>query len=171
LTEAERARASRSISAHAGVVVRSLSPPVVAAYLPIRSECDPRPLIEAARAWGASIALPATSDGGPMVFRLYEPGGPLVAGSFGTLVPPPTAPAIDPDLIVLPVVAFDRTGVRLGYGRGFYDRAIAAMTADAHRPVLLGIAFAVQEVDHIPREPHDVSLDWIVTETETIGFK
>jgi 5-formyltetrahydrofolate cyclo-ligase len=103
-----------------------------------------------------------------MVFRRYRPGEPMMVGGFGTLAPTSDAPVVVPDLIILPMVAFDRTGTRLGHGAGFYDRALAAI---APRPPLLGLAFSVQEVDRIPHEAHDIRLDWIVTERETLDLR
>jgi 5-formyltetrahydrofolate cyclo-ligase len=85
--------------------------------------------------------------------------------------PPPGAPIAEPDLILVPLVAFDRRGHRLGYGRGYYDRAIAAARANGRRVPLVGLAFAVQEVELIPAEPHDVRLDWVVTERDTFEFR
>jgi 5-formyltetrahydrofolate cyclo-ligase len=86
------------------------------------------------------------------------------------LAPAPGTTVVDPDVLLVPVTAFDRTGARLGKGRGVYDRAIAAFRRRGLSPVLVGIAFSVQEVPAIRREPHDVGLDWIVTEKETLGF-
>ena len=77
----------------------------------------------------------------------------------------------DPDLIILPLTAFDRTGTRLGHGLGFYDRAIAGLRGRGRMPWLMGVAFSVQEVAAIPTEPHDARLDWIVTEDETLDCR
>ena len=163
-----RAEASAAIAARAMAIVTAEAPRVMAAYLPIRSECDPRPIIVQARALGITIVLPAVTDPVTLAFRRHEPGDPLAAGGFGTLAPTPDRPVLDPDLVVMPLVAFDRSGSRLGHGRGFYDRALARLAARGVRPKLVGIAFATQEVEVIPAEPHDVRLDWIVTETETL---
>jgi 5-formyltetrahydrofolate cyclo-ligase len=114
------------------------------------------------------IVLPATTSPTTMVFRRHAAGAPLAAGGFGTLAPPPDQPVRDPDLIVMPLVAFDRSGARLGHGRGFYDRVLADLHARGVTPMLVGIAFSVQEVRAIPAEAHDVPLDRIVTEAETI---
>ena len=88
--------------------------------------------------------------GQTLVFRRFEPGHPLIAGGFGTMVPVEAAPVLHPDLVIVPVVGFDRHGTRLGYGKGHYDRAIAALHARGLRPPLVGIAFALQEVDTDP---------------------
>jgi len=167
----ERARGSAAIAARADAVLASLRFDCLAGFLPIRSECDPRPIMEAARSAGATIALPAFIDRSTMVFRRYERHGRLVAAGFGTREPPGNAPIVDPDVLLVPAAAFDRSGARLGYGRGHYDRTIAAMRAGGRRPLLVGLAFSVQEVDPIPVEPHDISLDWVVTEAETLDLR
>jgi 5-formyltetrahydrofolate cyclo-ligase len=163
-----RARASQAIAARCNALIAVLQPRAIAGYLPIRSEVDPRPILDRARAGGAEIALPATTGSTTMVFRRYDREEPMTIGGFGTLAPAADAPIVEPDLILLPVVGFDRMGTRLGHGLGFYDRAIAGLT---RRPPLLGIAFSVQEVALIPRQAHDVRLDWIVTESEVVDFR
>jgi 5-formyltetrahydrofolate cyclo-ligase len=166
-----RATASAAIAARAIAVVEGASPRSIASYLPIRSECDPGAIAAWAIGRGITVALPAAIDANTIVFRKYVPGDPLGAGGFGTLAPTPDAPAIDPDFIVAPVVGFDRRGARLGHGRGFYDRAVAALHARGLTPPFLGVAFAAQEVGSAASEPHDVRLDWIVTENETIDLR
>jgi len=171
LDPAARAAASAAIGERAIAIVAGARPASLAAYLPIRSECDPGAVI----AWAARnrivTALPAVVDATTIVFRRYRPGDPLVAGGFGTLAPASDAPILDPEAIVAPVIAFDRSGARLGHGRGFYDRAIAAMRARDLDPLVIGVAFSVQEVANIPVDPHDVHLDWIVTENETLDVR
>ena len=164
----ERERGSLAIAARCSALLAVLRPRAIAGYLPIRSEVDPRPILERARTSRAVIALPAVTGPATMVFRRYGADEKMTIGDFGTLAPTEAAPIVQPDLIILPVVAFDRLGTRLGHGRGFYDRAIAAME---HRPLLIGVAFSVQEVSLIPRQAHDVRLDWIVTESEVIDFR
>jgi 5-formyltetrahydrofolate cyclo-ligase len=170
LDEAARAGASASIAKRAGKILTALQPESVALYWPIGSECGTTALMDQARLMGAEVGLPAVIDGSRMLFRRYQEGERLVAEKFGTRAPSPGAPRVQPDVIVMPLLAFDRLGERLGYGRGYYDRAINTARQAGRRPKLLGIAFSVQEVSSIPTEPHDVRLDWIVTETETIEF-
>jgi 5-formyltetrahydrofolate cyclo-ligase len=148
-----------------------LRPGVVAAYRAIRTEVVPDPVVEWAVERGIAVVLPAVVDATTMVFRRYRPGDELVAGGLGTFAPSPSAPVIDPDVIVLPMVGFDRTGVRLGHGAGFYDRAVWALRARGVSPKLIGLAFAAQELAAIPAASHDISMDWIVTERETIDFR
>jgi 5-formyltetrahydrofolate cyclo-ligase len=164
----ERAGASSVIAARAIALISERRPACVAAYLAIGSECDPRQVIEAADKRGIPIALPAVLDATTMAFRRHRPGEALVSGRFGVLSPGDRAAVVDPDLLIMPLVAFDRTGARLGYGRGFYDRAIAGLRQRGVRPILVGVAFAAQEVADIPVEPHDVRLDFVVTEEATL---
>jgi 5-formyltetrahydrofolate cyclo-ligase len=163
-----RTRASAAIAAHVAPLIAALSPRRIAAYVAMRSEADPMPIVEAAHRLGAEIALPVIAPGASLVFRRYEPGHVLIPGGFGTMIPVETAPVLVPDLIIVPVVGFDTAGARLGYGKGHYDRTIAALRAQGLRPPLIGIAYSVQEVDTIPHEPHDVRLDLIVTENGII---
>ena len=138
---------------------------VVGGYHPIGAELDPRPVLECLAAAGAAIALPAVVDrAAPMVFRSARAPEAFVADALGILSPPPSAAALVPDLIVAPVLGFDRRGGRLGQGGGDYDRAIAALRATG--PVfVVGVAFAGQEVDAVPLEAHDQRLDAILTES------
>lgn len=163
-----RAAASDAIAARVVAIVAAERPRVMAAYLPIRSECDCRPIIAGALAQAIDVVLPVVIDPVTLVFRRYEPGAPLAAGGFGTLAPMPDQPILDPELVIVPLVAFDRAGTRLGHGKGHYDRALAKLRARGAGPKLVGIAFAAQEVAAIPAEAHDVRLDWIVTENETL---
>jgi 5-formyltetrahydrofolate cyclo-ligase len=165
-----RAAGSLAIADRCWPIIAATGPRSLAAYLPIRSEADPEPIMAKARAAGIEIALPAVTNPTTMVFRRYRLGDPLIAGGLGTRAPSVTAPVVEPDLLLVPVVGFDRSGVRLGHGGGFYDRALAVIHARGRRPPLVGLAFSVQEVPRIPHEPHDIRLDWIVTETETLDF-
>jgi 5-formyltetrahydrofolate cyclo-ligase len=164
LDPGQRASASRSMAAAAAVLAPAPGV-VVSGYWPIRSEADPRPLMEALRDRGASICLPAILDRETIVFRRFERGQSLVPMGFGTLGPGPDAAAVDPSLMLVPLAAFDRGGSRLGYGAGFYDRAIARLHAAGVMPRLVGIAFDCQEVTAVPAEPHDIALDEILSES------
>lgn len=169
--QAERVAAAAAIAERAGRLIASRRPASVALYWPIGSECTTQELIDEVRAGGAEIGLPALRNGAEMIFRRFAPNDRLITGTFGTSEPPSQSPAIRPDVVVLPVVAFDRSGARLGYGRGYYDRAINAMRKAGQQPELVGIAFSVQEVETIPIEPHDVRLDWLVSETELLALQ
>jgi 5-formyltetrahydrofolate cyclo-ligase len=138
---------------------------VFSSYMPQGSEIDPGPLARRLKAW-AKASLPAAfSWEEPLEFRLW--GDILEPDAFGIPSPPPEAEAVLPDLIIAPVLAFDRSGGRLGQGAGHYDRAIANLRRA--KPVfVLGLAYAGQEVAALPMEPHDQRLDAILTETEYI---
>ena len=160
-----RAAASAAIAARVMPMVAARAPRVLAAYVAMRSEVDPAAIAAFAQARGAIVGLPVVLPGGGLAFRRHEPGQPLVPGGFGTMVPDETAPLVDPDMMIVPLVGFDRAGTRLGYGKGHYDRTIAALRGRGLAPALVGIAFSVQEVESIPHEPHDVRLDHVVTDT------
>ena len=138
-----------------------------AAFLPIRREPDCLPLLHALVAAGLDTALPVTPKRGlPLRFHRWRPGEPLVSRAWGLSEPALDAAEIDPDVLFVPLAAFDRRGHRLGYGAGFYDNALAVLRA--RKPVLaIGVAFALQEVEAVPAEPHDERLDMIVTEQAT----
>ncbi|MEX6508024.1 5-formyltetrahydrofolate cyclo-ligase [Jiella sp. M17.18] len=138
-------------------------PDVVSGFLPIRSEIDVRPAMMAFADRGARLCVPAIVEG-RLVFRHLLRGAELQPQGFGTYAPGPDAAVLDPDLMLVPLAAFDRRGGRIGYGRGYYDSAIAALRTKGRAPVLVGVAFACQEVDCVPTEPHDVPLPLIVTE-------
>lgn len=146
---------------------------VVAGYHPFRTEIDPRPLMRRLAAAGARLALPATPPKGsdlPLAFRLLREEDALAPSAFGVHEPPEQAPAVEPDLVLLPLLAFDRTGARLGYGAGHYDRTLPLL---ASRPGFraIGLAFAAQEVERLPAEPHDHPLDAILTERAYIPVR
>jgi 5-formyltetrahydrofolate cyclo-ligase len=163
-----RAEASLRIGEHALPLILERQPAVVSGYWPIRSEADPRPLLDALRVAGVAVALPVVFDAEVLRFRQWVSGAPLDAAGFGTLGPGAEAPEAVPDVVILPLAAFDRTGHRIGYGKGHYDRVIARLAASAAHPLLIGLAFSTQEVARVPAEAHDVALDAIVTETEAI---
>jgi 5-formyltetrahydrofolate cyclo-ligase len=135
---------------------------IVAGYWPMGDELDPRPL---RAALANPLALPIVA-GDALQFRAWTLGDPLEAGAHGTQHPA-TGKTVVPDVVIAPLVAFDRRGHRLGRGGGFYDRAIARLRAHG-LPLVVGVAFDAQEVDAIPVDPSDQHLDWIVTETRAI---
>lgn len=166
LDPAVRATASAAV-ARAVLALPGLGPgAIVSGFLPIRSEIDPRPLLDALHDRGATLCLPNVENGG-LVFRAWFPGADLVKVGFGLLAPPPGAAVLDPTDMLVPLAAFDRRGGRIGYGKGHYDVTIAAHIGRALTRTI-GLAFAMQEVDIIPLEAHDRPLDLIVTESDTI---
>ena len=133
-------------------------PSTIAAYVAIGSEINPALLCSTLHARGHICALPIVYDD-TLIFRHWQDDTKLIRGAYGTYHPPADAIECVPDIILLPVLAFDKHGGRLGRGGGFYDRACA--TQSAYR---IGLSFAAQEQAHIPMQPHDVRLDGIVTE-------
>jgi 5-formyltetrahydrofolate cyclo-ligase len=138
---------------------------VVSGFWPMRSEVDVRPLMFALREKGARLCLPAILDKTTIVFRELVRGAALVEMGFGTAGPSEEAPLLDPSIMLIPLAAFDKRGHRIGYGAGYYDRAIARLTQNGHAPRLVGIAFNCQEVAEVPDEVHDVILPEIITES------
>ncbi len=137
---------------------------IVSGYWPIRDEIDPRPLLARLAARGHPLALPVVvGRDAPLIFRAWAPGAPLVAGVFATSAPSPDSPELSPEIVIAPLLAFDRAGHRLGYGGGYYDRSLAELRARG--PVLaMGAAYQDQEVAEVPHGPGDQPLDWVVTE-------
>ena len=141
--------------------------PTVALYLPIGSEIDPKPLMGKLVAAGAKLALPCVQDDGSMVYRAYTRGDMLEQRPFGLLEPNPEVLEVHPTLVITPLLGFDRNGNRLGYGKGHYDRALTRLR-DQGRVFVCGLAYFGQEVEEVPAEPHDVPLDWVMTERGSI---
>lgn len=140
---------------------------IVSAYLPIRSEMDPLPLMLALSGLGTGLALPVIlGRGRPLAFRAWTLGAALEAGPFGTSIPRDGA-EVEPDALIVPMLAFDARCHRLGYGGGFYDRTIAGLRTRRHVHAL-GLAYAGQELPDLPVEPTDVQLDAIVTEAGVV---
>lgn len=142
---------------------------VVAGYAPQGAELDPNPLMQRLEAAGAQIALPVSlAPGAPLAFRAWRPRHELERDAAGVLAPPASAPELQPDLLIVPLLAFDRSGLRLGQGAGYFDRTLEML--ETVRPVFaLGLAYAAQEVAKVPAEEHDRRLDAILTEREYIA--
>ncbi len=148
--------------------VRPASAAVASGFFSIGSEIDSMPLLARLRAAGHDIALPVVvRKAAPLVFRRWLPGDAMETGPFGIQEPAAAAPVLRPDLLLVPLLAFDRSGHRLGYGGGFYDRTLRALRADG-AVLAVGIAYAGQEVDAVPVAEYDQPLNWIVTEREAI---
>jgi 5-formyltetrahydrofolate cyclo-ligase len=141
---------------------------VVSVYWPIRSELNTRPLIDALASKGYRVVLPVMHKvKHPLVFRDFTPGDDLVKGPFGLSEPAEDKAARAPDILFSPLAAFDRKGYRLGYGGGIYDATLAQLRPEK-RVTAIGVAYACQEAEHVPTEPHDQRLDYLLTERETI---
>jgi 5-formyltetrahydrofolate cyclo-ligase len=140
--------------------------PVVAGYLAIGDELDPAPLLARLARQGARIVLPRVESDGAMTFRDAS-HVTLEKGPFGLTQPSPTAEIVRPNLVLTPLLAFDARGRRLGYGKGHYDRAIAALRSTG-RVFYLGLAYAQQQIDVIPIDRHDLLLDWVETPLNSV---
>lgn len=163
----EETRAVAAATAHLLAEIVPATGRVIAAYLPIRTEIDPRPAMTALHKMGAQIGVPVIAGAGlPLDFRRWSPDTPLIPGPFGAMIPE-QGDWIIPDTLIVPLVGFDAACNRLGYGGGFYDRTLARL-AKAQPVVAIGFAFAVQQLPPLPTEPTDIALDAIVTEAGVI---
>jgi 5-formyltetrahydrofolate cyclo-ligase len=164
-----RAAAAQTIASRPFPVVL---PPgtIVSGFMPMKSEINPVPLMRALAEAGARLALPVVAGRGqPLTMRAYAFGDALASGPWGIREPKPDAPEVSPDVLLVPLLAFDRRGHRIGYGAGYYDMTITALRAK--KPVTaIGIAYAAQEVDAVPATPRDARLDLVLTEREMIAI-
>jgi 5-formyltetrahydrofolate cyclo-ligase len=171
-TESAAAAAFAEYLAEAGLALAKLRQPRVAsAYFALPTEPSALPLLERLAEAGYQTALPVTGKlGTPLLFRLWRPGEPTAKGKMSVEEPLKDAPEVAPDLLFVPLAAFDRTGNRIGYGGGFYDRTLRQLRAT--KPICAaGVAYAAQEFPAIPAEPHDESLDYVLTERELIDCR
>ena len=143
---------------------------VVSAFWPMPGELDLRPLLEALHARGCVCGLPVVvARNAPLEFRSWEPGVTLVTSRFGISEPGPERPVVRPQHALVPLLAFDDDGYRLGYGGGFYDRTLAALRRDGAGPlVAIGVGLEAQRRPALPREPFDERLDWLLTDEAVI---
>lgn len=141
---------------------------IIAGYMPIRTEIDPRPAMTALHAQGATLCVPVIEGAGlPLMFREWTPEGALMPGPFGAQVPA-EGDWVAPELLIVPLVAFDHTLARLGYGGGFYDRTLERLRAQKPTQAI-GFAYDAQEMPNVPQEPTDQPLDALVTPTRTLA--
>ena len=170
LSGAQRDAAALAIAAR-GLPVAIRPGMVVSGYSPIRSELDPIPLMRALAAQGARLALPViAARDRPLSFRAWSSGDGLARGPFGIVEPLPEAAELIPDIVLVPLAAFDRLGHRIGYGAGHYDRTLPPLRV-VRNIVAIGMAFAAQEIAVVPALPHDVALDYVLTETQSFDFR
>ena len=151
-----------SLAAYEGAQ-RSSGSAIVSAYRAIGSELDPGPLLTRLTAEGYATCLPVTPPRGePLRFRTWSSGDPLVERKWGIMEPPDSAPLVDPHVLLVPLLAFDKAGWRLGYGGGYYDRTLSRLRA--LKPVIaIGLAFDKQEIAAVPHDAYDQRLDWVLT--------
>jgi 5-formyltetrahydrofolate cyclo-ligase len=144
---------------------------IVSGFMPMKSEISPLPLLRQLAAAGAQLALPVVEGRGrPLTMRAWQWGEELGSGVWGIREPKPEAAPVDPDILLVPLLAFDRAGFRLGYGGGYYDLTIVGLRA-RKTIAAVGIAFAAQEVVRVPTTPRDARLDLVLTEREAIDLR
>src|ERR1700716_2237313 len=170
LSGAQRTAAAEAMATR-GLPFEVMPGAVVSGYSPIRSEIDPAPLMRALAARGARLALPAVmARGKSLAFRAWSPDDRLLLGPLGILEPSPAAAELIPDIMLVPLAAFDRLGHRIGYGAGHYDYTLAHLRK-AKPVTAIGLAFAAQEIGAVPALSHDVALDYVLTETQIFDFR
>jgi 5-formyltetrahydrofolate cyclo-ligase len=170
LSDEQRAAAAQAL-AKRGLPLEITPGMVVSGYSPIRNEIDPAPLMRKLAEAGARLALPAVmARGKSLAFRAWSPDDRLMLGPLGIPEPSPAAAELVPDVMLVPLAAFDPAGHRIGYGAGHYDftlehlRKVKAISA-------VGVAFAVQQIKAVPAQPHDVALDFVLTEKKVFDFR
>jgi 5-formyltetrahydrofolate cyclo-ligase len=162
------AQLAEGVAAKAGLAFGA----TIAGYWPIGDEIDPRPLLATLAERGHRLALPvAIAKDRPLIFREWQAGDRLEEGPHGTHHPPAHALVLRPAILLVPLLAFDRRGFRLGQGGGYYDRTLAGLRAQGRAVRAIGLAFAAQEVAWLPDDPHDQRLDAVATEREWIEVK
>jgi 5-formyltetrahydrofolate cyclo-ligase len=166
----ERQRAAETVAARAFPL--PIAPGViVSGFMPLKSEINPLPLMQKLAGQGARLALPAIAGRGkPLIMREWAFGASLDRGQWGIREPTAQAPEVDPDILLVPLLAFDRTGHRIGYGAGYYDMTIAGLRS-RKAVTAIGIAFAAQEIPAVPATPRDARLDLVLTEREAIDLR
>lgn len=170
LDPAFRDAASHALADRVDALVTFMPSGPVSGFWPIRSEIDPRPALERLGVRGFQAALPRVTPAG-LVFCTWSKGQDLVRAGFGLSEPGPAALVVRPTTMLVPLAAFDRRGHRIGYGAGYYDRAIAGCRRDGAPLLAIGVAFSCQEIEAVPDEAHDMPLDFLVTERETIRLR
>lgn len=166
----QQSAAAQAIGAR-GLPLPVSSGVVVSGYSPLKFEISPLPLLRRCADAGAKLALPVVQGRGtPLIMRAWAFGQTLGSGVWGIREPKPEAPEVFPDILIVPLLLFDRAGYRLGYGAGYYDMTITRLRA--MKPVTaIGIAFAAQEIAEVPTTPRDARLDLVLTEREIIDLR
>lgn len=167
--EAERAAAGDAIAAFGGEIVALEKPACVALFFPVKGEIDVLPLAGKLARAGVRLCLPViVGKGEPLLFRDWRPDDPLEDKPFGLKEPFSDAADATPDLLFVPLAAFDRAGGRIGYGGGFYDRTLAKLRS-AGPALAVGVAFSAQETQAVPVADHDERIDFVLTEAGVVG--
>jgi 5-formyltetrahydrofolate cyclo-ligase len=163
-TAAQKAQAASAIAeVGLGFLPPAGGTAIVSGFAPLADEFRLWPLLRRLAAERVSLALPVIDGKGkPLLFRAWQPGDQTAAGIWGIAEPTPDKPCVEPDIVLVPLLAFDREGWRLGYGGGFYDRTLRGLRA--RKPIVaVGIAFDEQRVDAVPHLDYDERLDWVLT--------
>ena len=170
LPAAERARAAETIAARPFPI--AIKPgAIVSGFSSLKSEINPVPLMRKLADQGAQLALPVVAGKGkPLIMRAWSFGEPLDSGVWGIREPKADAREVEPDILIVPLLAFDRTGNRIGYGAGYYDLTISKLRA-MKPTVAIGIAYAAQEIAAVPVTPRDAPLDLVLTEREIVDLR
>jgi 5-formyltetrahydrofolate cyclo-ligase len=170
LSDLQREQAATAL-AKRGLPLPLAAGVIVSGYVPIRNEIDPAPLMQKLALQGAQLALPTvTARGKSLIFRAWLPGDRLTMGMLGIPEPSPAAAEVVPDIMLVPLAAFDRAGHRIGYGAGHYDYTFAHLRKQK-AIIGIGLAFAAQEIDGVPALSHDVPLDCVLTEKRVFDFR
>ena len=170
LSSEQRAAAAEAL-AERGLPFAMAPGSIVSGYSPIRSEIDPVPLMRLLATQGARLALPAVmARGKSLAFRAWSSNDRLMLGPLGILEPSPAAAELIPDIMLVPLAAFDRLGHRIGYGAGHYDYTLAHLRK-MKAVTAIGLAFAAQEIEAVPALSHDVALDYVLTEAQAFDFR
>lgn len=172
IAPAQRAQWDAKIAARLAEILQDFSTHLIlAGYAPIKGEADIMPVLHGWQARGGYTALPAINEENTMQFRIWNREDILIESAFSTLQPSDKNKEIQPDIILVPLIGFDRTGSRLGFGKGYYDRALAQWRALKPELLAIGVGYAMQEMEQLPHEAHDERLDVVVTEKEIIHVK
>ena len=171
LPHAAMVRASEAVARHFSDHPILAFAPSFAGYSAMRGELDVLPIFHAMGRFGKEMALPCVTEKKILQFRRWAPNEPLTRHALGMQEPLPTAPAIIPAIILVPLVAFDGEGYRLGHGGGHYDRTIATLRQFDSPPLFIGAAYSMQEIDQIPTDAHDMRLDGVLTELGVSMFR
>lgn len=170
LDEAERRAAADGLLATWRHEQPVEAPAIVSGFWPIKDELDIRPLLIELINQGCQVVLPVVQGKGqPLLFRAWRPGDALEAGVFGTLQPSARRETLEPQVLIVPLLACDREGWRLGYGGGFYDRTLAGLRS-RRRVTAIGVGFDAQLVDDVPHGASDERLDWLLTDRRACAF-
>jgi 5-formyltetrahydrofolate cyclo-ligase len=170
LPAVERLAGAETIAARA-FPLKIVPGAIISGFMPLKTEINPLPLLRKLADAGAKLALPAIAGRDkPLIMRAYAFGDEFARGQWGIREPKPEQPQVDPDILIVPLAAFDRNGHRIGYGAGYYDMTIRSLRAK--KPVVaIGIAFACQEISEVPATGRDQRLDLVLTERETIDLR